>query len=76
MRRGTYSIVARDPDSGELGIAAQSHWLAIGAIVPWAQPDVGAVTTSDAVPETMAAAFESASGRLGERLLAERSRSV
>jgi uncharacterized Ntn-hydrolase superfamily protein len=148
MRRGTYSIVARDPGSGELGIAAQSHWLAIGAIVPWAEPGVGAVATqsspapssgeralellrdgldpetmldrlhaddpgsalrqvavvdaagraavytgsacvheaghyigdgftcqatmmiSDAVPDAMAAAFESTSGRLGERLLA------
>src|SRR5690242_9908977 len=45
MRRGTYSIVARDPDSGELGVAAQSHWLAIGGVVPWAEPRVGAVAT-------------------------------
>jgi uncharacterized Ntn-hydrolase superfamily protein len=43
MRRGTYSIVARDPGTGDLGVAAQSHWLAVGAVLPWAEPDVGAV---------------------------------
>lgn len=45
MRPGTYSIVARDPGSGELGVAAQSHWFAIGAALPWAEPGVGAVAT-------------------------------
>jgi uncharacterized Ntn-hydrolase superfamily protein len=43
MRRGTYSIVARDPRTGDLGVAAQSHWLAIGAALPWAEAGVGAV---------------------------------
>jgi uncharacterized Ntn-hydrolase superfamily protein len=43
MRRGTYSIVARDPRTGDLGIAAQSHWLAVGAALPWAEPGVGAL---------------------------------
>ncbi len=41
----TYSIVARDPIGGELGVAVQSHWFAVGPIVPWARPGVGAVAT-------------------------------
>jgi uncharacterized Ntn-hydrolase superfamily protein len=44
-RQGTYSIVARDPERGELGVAVQSHWFSVGPIVPWAQPSVGAVAT-------------------------------
>jgi len=42
---GTYSIVALDPDTGELGAAVQSHWFAVGSICPWARPGVGAVAT-------------------------------
>ena len=45
MRRGTYSIVARDAASGELGVAVQSHWFSVGSIVSWAEPGVGAVAT-------------------------------
>jgi uncharacterized Ntn-hydrolase superfamily protein len=45
MRRGTYSIVARDRASGELGIAVQSHWFSVGSIVSWAAPGIGAVAT-------------------------------
>ena len=41
----TYSIVARDPETGELGVAVQSHWFSVGPIVPWARPGVGAVAT-------------------------------
>src|SRR5438132_10282252 len=41
----TYSIVARDPATGELGVAVQSHWFAVGAEVPWAEAGVGAVAT-------------------------------
>jgi len=41
----TYSIVARDPSTGELGVAVQSHWFSVGPIVPWAKPGVGAVAT-------------------------------
>lgn len=44
-RQGTYSIVARDPLTGELGVAVQTHWFAVGSIVPWARPGVGAVAT-------------------------------
>ena len=50
MRPGTYSIVARDPQTGDLGVAAQSHWFAIGAALPWAEPGVGAVATQS-LPE-------------------------
>ena len=45
MRRGTYSIVARDPASGDLGVAVQSHWFSVGSVVSWARPGVGAVAT-------------------------------
>jgi uncharacterized Ntn-hydrolase superfamily protein len=41
----TYSIVARDAATGELGIAVQTRWPNVGAIVPWAEPGVGAVAT-------------------------------
>jgi uncharacterized Ntn-hydrolase superfamily protein len=41
----TYSIVARDPDTGELGAAVQSHWFAVGANVIHAESEVGAVAT-------------------------------
>jgi uncharacterized Ntn-hydrolase superfamily protein len=44
-RQGTYSIVARDPHTGELGVAVQSHWFSVGPLVPWAAPGVGAVAT-------------------------------
>lgn len=41
----TYSIVARDPATGELGVAVQSHWFSVGTAVPWAEAGVGAVAT-------------------------------
>lgn len=41
----TYSIVARDPATGELGVAVQSHWFSVGSTVPWAEPGIGAVAT-------------------------------
>src|SRR6202035_1746959 len=41
----TYSIVAHDPESGQLGVAVQSHWFSVGPIVPWAAPGVGVVAT-------------------------------
>lgn len=45
----TYSIVARDPATGEMGVAVQSHWFSVGAIVPWAEAGVGAVATQSFV---------------------------
>jgi uncharacterized Ntn-hydrolase superfamily protein len=41
----TYSIVARDPGTGELGVAVQSHWFSVGSLVTWARPGIGAVAT-------------------------------
>ena len=45
----TYSIVARDPETGELGVAVQSHYFQVGPVVPWALAGVGAVATQSAV---------------------------
>ena len=45
----TYSIVARDPATGELGVAVQSHWFGVGPIVAWAEAGVGAVATQSFV---------------------------
>lgn len=41
----TYSIVAYDPEADELGVAVQSKFIAVGAVVPWAEAGVGAVAT-------------------------------
>ena len=41
----TFSIVGRDPENGDLGVAVQSKFFAVGAVVPWAKADVGAVAT-------------------------------
>jgi uncharacterized Ntn-hydrolase superfamily protein len=41
----TYSIVARDPATGQLGAGVQSHWFSVGSNVIWAEPGVGAVAT-------------------------------
>jgi len=46
----TYSVVARDPETGELGVAVQSHWFSVGAVVPHVEPGVGAVATQS-VPD-------------------------
>lgn len=45
----TFSIVARDPATGDLGVAVQSHWFNVGSIVPWAEAGVGAVATQSFV---------------------------
>jgi uncharacterized Ntn-hydrolase superfamily protein len=48
----TYSIVARDPETGQLGAAVQSHWFAVGSNVIWAEAQVGAVASqASALPE-------------------------
>ncbi len=41
----TYSIVARDPGTGQLGVAVQSHWFSVGSVVTWAEAGVGAIAT-------------------------------
>jgi len=45
----TYSIVARDSLTGQMGVAVQSHWFSVGPIVPWAEAGVGAVATQSFV---------------------------
>src|SRR5687767_703447 len=57
----TFSIVARDPATGQMGVAVQSHWFAVGQIVPWAEAGVGAVATQSFV--------DPAYGKLGLDLL-------
>jgi uncharacterized Ntn-hydrolase superfamily protein len=49
MRHGTYSIVALDPNTGELGVAVQSHWFSVGPLCAWARAGVGAVATQSVV---------------------------
>jgi uncharacterized Ntn-hydrolase superfamily protein len=45
----TYSIVARDSLTGDMGVAVQSHWFSVGSVVPWARAGVGAVATQSLV---------------------------
>ncbi|MBU2446282.1 MAG: DUF1028 domain-containing protein [Bacteroidetes bacterium] len=45
----TFSIVARDAITGEIGVAVQSHWFSVGSIVSWAEAGVGAVATQSFV---------------------------
>src|SRR5678809_1014161 len=45
----TFSIVARDSATGQIGVAVQSHWFSVGSIVPWAEAGVGAVATQSFV---------------------------
>ncbi len=59
----TYSIVARDPETGELGVAVQSHWFAAADLVMWAEPGVGTVATQ--------ALVEVSHGPLGLELMRE-----
>ena len=62
MPVATYSIVARDPITGDLGVAVQSHWFSVGALVPWAEAGVGAVATQSFV--------DPAYGQLGLAMMA------
>ena len=57
----TYSIVARDANTGEMGVAVQSHWFSVGSTVTWAQAGVGAVATQSFI--------EPAYGPLGLELM-------
>ena len=45
----TFSIVARDPSTGEMGVAVQSHWFSVGSAVSWAEAGVGAIATQSLV---------------------------
>jgi len=45
LRPGTMSIIARDPQTGELGVAVESHYFSVGPVCPWAEAGVGAVST-------------------------------
>ena len=45
----TFSIVARDSVTGEVGVAVQSHWFSVGSVVSWAEPGVGAIATQSLV---------------------------
>jgi uncharacterized Ntn-hydrolase superfamily protein len=57
----TYSIVARDAETGQLGVAVQSHYFGVGMVVTWAEADVGAVATQ--------ASADPAYGKLGLDLM-------
>src|SRR5438876_7824237 len=57
----TFSIIARDPETGDLGVAVQSHWFSVGSVVPWAEAGVGAVATQSFV--------DPAYGKLGLELM-------
>ena len=48
----TFSIVARDSVTGEMGVAVQSHWFSVGTLVPWAEAGVGAVATQSFVDQS------------------------
>ena len=45
----TFSIVGFDPTNGDMGVAVQSRYFAVGAVVPWGEPGVGVVATQAAV---------------------------
>ncbi len=45
----TYSIVARNPETGKMGVAVQSHWFSVGSLVSWAEAGVGAVATQSLI---------------------------
>lgn len=79
----TYSIVARDPATGEIGVAVQSHWFAVGQIVPWAEAGVGAVATQSFVDPSygklgldLMRAGKDAGAVLSQMLHADQSREV
>jgi uncharacterized Ntn-hydrolase superfamily protein len=48
----TFSIVARDENTGELAVGVQSHWFSVGTAVPWLQAGVGAIATQSFVDKS------------------------
>jgi uncharacterized Ntn-hydrolase superfamily protein len=72
----TYSIVARDPDTGEMGVAVQSHWFSVGSTVTWAEAGIGAIATQSLVnpafgPEGLKLLREGKSASEAVRILIE-----
>jgi len=45
----TYSIIARDPKTGEMGVGVQSHWFSVGSLVSWGEAGIGVVATQSLV---------------------------
>jgi uncharacterized Ntn-hydrolase superfamily protein len=79
----TYSIVARDPATGEMGVAVQSHWFSVGSNVTWAEAGVGAVATQSFIDPAygkkgldLMRAGKSAPEALAELLKADEGRDV
>jgi uncharacterized Ntn-hydrolase superfamily protein len=79
----TYSIVARDPATGQMGVAVQSHWFSVGPLVPWAEAGVGAIATQSFVNPAygrdglkMMAAGKSATQTLAELVAADEGQAV
>jgi len=69
----TFSILALDPEAGQIGVGVQSHYFGVGSLVPWAKPGVGVVATQSVVraaygPELLA---RLAAGRVPAEALAE-----
>jgi uncharacterized Ntn-hydrolase superfamily protein len=69
----TYSIVARDPQTGEMGVAVQSHWFSVGTAVSWAEAGVGAIATQSFVNKSFGPRGLALlkSGKTAEQTLAE-----
>jgi len=61
----TFSIVAIDPQTGEMGVAVASRYFSVGSVVPWAMADVGAVATQANVNVWTTGAGSIASGAYG-----------
>ena len=53
----TYSIVARDPDTGEMAVGVQSHWFSVGTAVSWGEAGVGVIATQSFVNKSCSASF-------------------
>ena len=68
----TYSIVARHPDTGQFGVAVQTHQMCVGSVVPWLLPGRGAFATQSLAnirfgPMTLAMLQEGISARISSR---------
>ena len=79
----TYSIVAYDKETGQLGAAVQSHWFSVGPIVPWVESGIGAIATQSFVEVSygplgleLLRAGKSPEEALGALLEADKSRDV